>query len=121
MKLLLDENLSRRIVPALSSAYPGSTHVVLEGLQQASDEAVWQYAKEQGLVVVSKDDDFSALSALRGHPPRLIRLALGNCSNEQVARALLDQRAAVEHAFTDPAVALIELLARSDEPSNAGG
>ncbi|MBA3596291.1 MAG: DUF5615 family PIN-like protein [Methylibium sp.] len=44
MKLLLDENLSRRIVPALQAAYPGTSQVVLEGLQQASDATVWQHA-----------------------------------------------------------------------------
>jgi predicted nuclease of predicted toxin-antitoxin system len=33
MKLLLDENLSRRIVPFLQTDFPGSSQVVLEGLQ----------------------------------------------------------------------------------------
>jgi hypothetical protein len=37
MKLLLDENLSRRLVPFLQEAYPGSSQVVLLGLEQASD------------------------------------------------------------------------------------
>ena len=37
MKLLLDENLSRRIVPFLQSAFPGSTQVALLGLETASD------------------------------------------------------------------------------------
>ena len=36
MKLLLDENLSRRLVPFLQEAYPGSSQVVLLGLEQAS-------------------------------------------------------------------------------------
>lgn len=40
MKLLLDENISRRMLPILASAFPGSTHVVLEGLQQAGDADV---------------------------------------------------------------------------------
>jgi predicted nuclease of predicted toxin-antitoxin system len=37
MKLLLDENLSRRIVPFLQNAYPESMHVALLNLQGASD------------------------------------------------------------------------------------
>jgi len=37
MKLLLDENLSRRLVPFLQAASPGSTQVALEGLERASD------------------------------------------------------------------------------------
>jgi len=35
MKLLLDENLSRRLVPFLQNDYPGSTQVVLVGLESA--------------------------------------------------------------------------------------
>jgi hypothetical protein len=33
MKLLLDENLSRRIVPFLQSDFPGTTQVALEGIE----------------------------------------------------------------------------------------
>ncbi len=35
MKLLLDENLSRRLVPFLQQDYPGSTQVALIGLERA--------------------------------------------------------------------------------------
>jgi len=44
MKLLLDENLSRRLVPFLLTAYPESTQVVLVGLEAAEDARVWDYA-----------------------------------------------------------------------------
>jgi predicted nuclease of predicted toxin-antitoxin system len=37
MKLLLDENLSRRLVPFLQHDYPGSNQVVLLGMESASD------------------------------------------------------------------------------------
>ncbi len=44
MKLLLDENLSRRIVPYLQAAFPGSSQVALLGLESKSDSEIWQYA-----------------------------------------------------------------------------
>ena len=55
MKLLLDENLSRRIVPFLQQNYPDSSQVVLLGLQAATDAEIWEFAKTQGYVVVSRD------------------------------------------------------------------
>ena len=55
MKLLLDENLSRRLVPFLLTAYPGSTQVVLVGLEAADDTQVWQYAKTNDFVIVTQD------------------------------------------------------------------
>lgn len=64
MKLLLDENLSRRLVPFLQSAFPGSTQVALAGLERADDRAIWQYAREHDFVIVTKDADFYDLSLL---------------------------------------------------------
>ncbi len=57
MKLLLDENLSRRIIPALQRRFPGSSQVSLLGLERATDGELCKYAAENGFVLVSKDDD----------------------------------------------------------------
>lgn len=109
MKLLLDENLSRRLLPQLASAYPQSSHVALVGLEQASDLEVWEFARANGYVIVTKDDDFSALSALRGYPPRVIKLTLGNCGNDRVLATLLANSEQISERFADAAVALVEL------------
>ena len=61
MKLLLDENLSRRIVVSLQAGFPGTSHVSLLGLDRATDYAIWRYAKDGDYVVVTKDDDFQAI------------------------------------------------------------
>ena len=37
MKLLLDENLSRRIIPFLQDAFPQSTQIALIGMERATD------------------------------------------------------------------------------------
>ena len=71
MKLLLDENLSRRLVPFLQHDYPGSNQVVLLGMQSASDKEVWQKARTDGYVIVTRDADFQELSLVWGQPPRL--------------------------------------------------
>jgi len=61
MKLLLDENLSKRLIPFLQHDFPGSTQVVLLGMQSASDKDVWQKAKDDDYVVVTRDSDPSSL------------------------------------------------------------
>ncbi|MBS0356339.1 MAG: DUF5615 family PIN-like protein [Proteobacteria bacterium] len=48
-----------------------------------------EYAAGNGFVLVSKDDDFQALVAARGHRPKLIRPALGKVTNDQVLTVLL--------------------------------
>ena len=50
MKLLLDENLSRRLVPFLQAEFPESTQVVLAGLERATDMAIWTHARDRGYV-----------------------------------------------------------------------
>jgi predicted nuclease of predicted toxin-antitoxin system len=84
VKLLLDENLSPRLAAALVDLYPGSLHLRDCGLRGASDARVWQYARENGFIVVSKDADFAQQSLLSGGPPKVIWLRIGNCTTSRV-------------------------------------
>jgi len=72
VKLLFDHNLSYRLVRALQREYPDSQHVREVGLSEATDEAVWRHAAEQGLTIVTKDTDFHQRSFLFGHPPKVV-------------------------------------------------
>jgi predicted nuclease of predicted toxin-antitoxin system len=74
VKLLFDHNLSYRLVRALQREYPDSQHVREVGLSEATDEAVWRHAVEQGLTIVTKDADFHQRSFLFGHPPKVVRV-----------------------------------------------
>ena len=53
MKLLLDQNISRRILPALAETWPGSSQASLLGLDCASDSEIWEHARDQGFVIVT--------------------------------------------------------------------
>jgi len=72
----------------LADIYPDSDDVLAAGLGGHSDEAVWARAKAHGFVLVSKDEDFQRMSVLRGHPPKVIWIRLGNCASADVARLL---------------------------------
>ncbi len=109
MKLLLDENLSRRIVPFLQENFPGTSQVALEGLERKSDLEVWRYAKENGFVIVSKDSDFYELSLLYGTPPKVIWLQIGNVSKGAVTKLLLDNRETIARLLADPDTACVEI------------
>ena len=74
MKLLLDENLSRRLVERVSDLFPGSAHVSQCGLERAADGEVWSYARENGLVIVTADGDFYEMAVTLGPPPKVIWL-----------------------------------------------
>jgi predicted nuclease of predicted toxin-antitoxin system len=74
VKLLFDENLSRRLVPRLSDLFPESTHLAEEGLLRSADRVIWNHAKEHGFAVVTADADFYELAITLGAPPKVIWL-----------------------------------------------
>ena len=65
----------------LFDRFPDSRHVRLIGLGGADDLAIWDRARLDGDLLVTKDDDFLRLSMSRGFPPEVICLAIGNASN----------------------------------------
>ncbi len=101
MKLLLDENLSRRLVPMLEAHYPGTTQVALERLQQAVDLEIWQFAKEQDYVILTRDSDYYDLSMIRGAPPKVIWLQIGNCSKDVIADLLIRKKTDIYDLLAD--------------------
>lgn len=88
MRLLFDNNISRKLVARLADVFPDSSHVALEGLERAADETVWAYAVEHGYVIISKDEDLHQRALLAAPPPKLIWVRLGNCSTADIERAL---------------------------------
>lgn len=69
MKLLLDENLSPRLVYRLNLLFPGLAHVRDVGLKQADDKDIWEWAKTNDFTVITTDADFVLLAQrLVGRP-----------------------------------------------------
>ena len=96
MKLLLDENLSPRLVDVLADTYPDSAHVHQCGLSAADDTAIWDYAKKNGFTIVSKDSDFEERSILLGYPPKVIWLRASNCTSVEIENLLRAAHMAIE-------------------------
>ncbi len=74
MKLLFDENLSRKLVSRLADLYPGSMHVAEHGLVDRPDRDVWEFAKANASLIVTADADFYELATTIGPPPKVIWL-----------------------------------------------
>ena len=90
MKLLLDENLSDRIILKIVDLYPDSAHVKTLALTNTDDSVIWEYAKVNNFVIVSKDADFHQRSLLYGHPPKFIYLRIGNSPTSKITQILRD-------------------------------
>lgn len=110
MKLLLDENLSRRLLPFLQHDYPGSNQVVLLGMESASDKEVWQKARNDDYVVVTRDADFQELSLVWGQPPKVILLKTRNQSRVATLKVLIENRDAITQALVALDLASVEIV-----------
>jgi predicted nuclease of predicted toxin-antitoxin system len=109
MKLLLDENLSRRIIPALQEAYPDSTQIALLGLNEATDREIWGYAREEGFSLVTQDADFHELSLLEQGQPLVIWLRCGNTDKKTILAKLIANRQQIEEANQNDEIWCIEI------------
>ena len=59
MKLLLDQNLSRRLIGILAAEYPETKHVLLLGMGNDDDTDIWDFAASNGYAIVSKDKHYN--------------------------------------------------------------
>lgn len=71
---------------------------------------MWNYARDNGFILVTKDADFSELNLLHGHPPKLIWLRVGNCTTTQIERLLRSNYEAIEQMNQDSIVGILSLL-----------
>lgn len=110
MKLLLDQNLSPRLVQRLADLYPDSIHVSKVGLDHSLDRAIWDYARQYDYLIVTKDVDFSEFSLLRGFPPRVIWIRRGNCSTQDIETLLRNSFDLIKAITEDATTGILELF-----------
>lgn len=109
MKLLLDENLSRRLVRRIEDLFPGSVHVSSEGLLQAHDEVIWQYAGSNSFTIVTADADFYELAITLGPPPKVIWLRGCDYPTAQAEELIRSQAIRIAEFSEEPERAVLVL------------
>lgn len=78
-------------------------------MKAADDTIVWDYARDNDFIIVSKDADMHDLSLVLGNPPKVIWLRLGNCSTRQVEESLRRDFDVVNLFYKDQYVSLLSL------------
>ena len=90
MKLLIDMNLSPRWAQFLEKAGHHARHWSSIGVGDAPDQELLEFAKQHGLVVVTRDLDFGTLLALRGlSAPSVIQFRTARVLPYQAGEQLL--------------------------------
>ena len=109
MRLIVDENLSPALAHRLGDIFPSFIHVRDIGMKRADDFVIWEYAKANDLIIVSKDADMHDLSLVFGNPPKVLWIKLGNCSSRQVETLIRTDYNVIKLFHNDDEVSLLRL------------
>jgi predicted nuclease of predicted toxin-antitoxin system len=108
-KLLFDNNISHRVLSRIEDIFPHSNHVMLESLDESSDERVWFFARSNNYAIVTKDSDFNDLAICKGTPPKIIWIKLGNCKVVEIENILRQNVDAIKNFLNEPNSAILEI------------
>ena len=109
MKLLFDQNLSRKLVNRLADIFPDASHVQFHELKEASDSEIWEFALAQRFCIVTQDADFADRSRLYGSPPKVVWLRCGNTATSEVEALLRSGAEAIQELVNNAALDCLEL------------
>ncbi|MFN5442841.1 MAG: DUF5615 family PIN-like protein [Crocinitomicaceae bacterium] len=84
MKILLDQNISFKLVNKIKEIFDVVNHVKDFGLLDTKDIEIWNFAKNNNFSIISFDSDFFDLSLLYGHPPKIIWLRTFNQTSKNI-------------------------------------
>lgn len=89
---------------------------MLEGLDASDDLFIWNFACDHYFTIVTKDSDFCDLNILRGHPPKVIWLRIGNCRVMDIESLIRSRLDIIYDFFRNPDVGILELEKPQIEP-----
>ncbi len=74
-----------------------------------SDLDIWSYAKDNDFTIVTFDADFYEWQLIRGYPPKVIWLRLGNTKTEIIASELIESLDQIRNFISDRETGLLEI------------
>lgn len=88
MKFLVDAQLPEKLARWLREQHFDAVHVIDRQLDRADDNLLWEIAKEEDRIMISKDEDFFIFAMRPKDKGRLIWLRMGNCRTAHLIQFL---------------------------------
>ena len=99
MKFLVDVQLPGTLVRWLRDRNHDAVHVLERDLGQADDRTLWKITKEEGRIMISKDEDFFILATRLNDEGCLLWLRMRNCRTNELLNLMNQRWNNVIHAF----------------------
>jgi predicted nuclease of predicted toxin-antitoxin system len=91
IRFLIDAQLPPGLAQRLAARGYPTEHINRTNLGVATDETIWRYAARTGATLITKDEDFVALSQREASCPQVLWIRLGNIGNNALWRAIEPQ------------------------------
>ena len=112
MKILLDANISWKLVNKLTPFFNECAHVDYIGLKVPTEDMdIWNYALENDFIIITKDGDFLNLMDIYGFPPKVVLIRTGNNSSQALLELLIDAKEKIED-LRNNTIGLLEIINR---------
>lgn len=109
MSLLFDQNISFKVAKRIQDTFPNSQHLSDINLKNYTDLEIWSYARINNYCIVTFDSDFIDLSNLKGSPPKIIWLRIGNTATEDLIAKIKAESSLIKEFLNSSDTAFLEL------------
>jgi len=110
MTVLIDQNISHRIVPQIAFLFDELVHVKTLGWIDWNDHEIFMSARNLKYdAVITLDEDFNKLLLQHGTPPKVIWLKTGNCSTIQLTGVILAHKEVILNFLSNDTFECLEL------------
>ncbi|WP_324780298.1 DUF5615 family PIN-like protein [Thiobacillus sedimenti] len=83
-RFLVDAQLPPALARKIAAMGHEASHVLDVGLLECSDSRIWDYALENGAIIITKDEDFAIRASVSKAPPMIVWVRIGNCPNARL-------------------------------------
>ena len=109
MKLLFAQNISYRLIRKIKDIYPNAKQVRELGLENSTDNEIFEYAKKNNYSIVTFDSDFCDLNILKGFPPKIIWIRTGNTTTKNL-EIIIGQKFELINSFLTENFGCLEIM-----------
>lgn len=111
MKIVIDQNISFRIIPHIKHLFAEVEHVRTLGWTNAPDIIIFRNAKQQEFdAILTLDEDFDNIIFENNPPPKILWLRVRNCSTLHLAEIIEDKIEIINNFLNDDELYCLEIF-----------
>ena len=82
---------------------------MMENLDESEDDEIWVFAKENDFTIVTKDSDFNEINLIKGFPPKIVWIRVGNCKIVDIENIIRNNNIIVNDFYHNKDSGIIEI------------